>query len=241
MPIYVNDFAFFEDSVFQSEAKAHAEVIKSLAGRARHLYELATGQNPLSGADPPCTPVNPDGELGVNLSGPPWGSAILHPIAWIGGIKADIPNVVGSRPLTSMANADGSVTTGLPPANPTRTIRNWSVRSRRYTPLDVEQGLISPYSRGYLAIRGWASAGTVEARIRVWQTGNDDNKRTDTVEFSSTTEAMRSPTSSPALDLYVDLAADGRNEINVEIRNNDTTDTLHISSIAILQVAKRSH
>lgn len=47
----------------------------SLAGRAVALYELASGKAASEGG---LTPLNPQGRLGVDRSGPPWGDAHRH-------------------------------------------------------------------------------------------------------------------------------------------------------------------
>lgn len=79
------------DSAFKSQAPAYAEVARSLAGRAADLYELATGEPAVAG-ESPLTPTNPQGLIGWDLSGPPWGSALRMPIAWFGGRSADTAN-----------------------------------------------------------------------------------------------------------------------------------------------------
>jgi hypothetical protein len=68
------------DAETRSLAPAVADRLAySIAGRARYLWELARGQNADS-SDTPATPYNPNGDLGVNHSGNPWGCAIRHPM-----------------------------------------------------------------------------------------------------------------------------------------------------------------
>lgn len=64
----------------KSLAPAYAEIAMSLAGRVRYLYELATGTP--AHTDGAATSTNPQGYLGVDRSGPPWGDALMHPL-WI--------------------------------------------------------------------------------------------------------------------------------------------------------------
>lgn len=69
------------DAEVTSWAPARAKRIAySLAGRARYLHELLTGRNAF--ADDGATPLNPQGRIGIDRSGPPWGDAHRHPVWW---------------------------------------------------------------------------------------------------------------------------------------------------------------
>jgi len=76
------------DGAFRGLAPGYAETARSLAGRATELYELAAGVSSATG-EPPVTPLNPQGRVGWDLSGPPWGSALRHNVAWFSGRSAD--------------------------------------------------------------------------------------------------------------------------------------------------------
>lgn len=229
MPAYLGDRLFLDDGAFCGEAKAHATVIRSLAGRTRYLYELVSGTTMLN-SEPLVSPPNPEGEVGINLSGPPWGSALIHPIAWIGGRKDPGTTVMaGPRPLTR----DGI------PALQSWSLGPWIVKSRRYQPLGSasDGGDKAPYSRARLHFRGWASSGTVAGAVSVWSgRKTESNERTGTISYSSTTEAITSSST-----VWIDLDPSGKTKVWITIGNTDATDTLHITSLMAYQAVKRSH
>lgn len=61
-------------------AKAVAEVAQSLAGRPRIAWEMAHGDSAVPG-EAPMAPLNPQGLTGTDWSGPPFGAALLMPVA----------------------------------------------------------------------------------------------------------------------------------------------------------------
>ena len=70
------------DSELEHGKAADAEIPQILAGRARWLYEHATGG--VNGLTPKVT-MNPQGFAGHDHSGPPYGTAFLHPVTAICG------------------------------------------------------------------------------------------------------------------------------------------------------------
>ena len=76
------------DSAVRSEAPAWAETARGLFGRVNEIYELAAGVAATEG-EGALTPPNPQGLVGWDLSGPPWGSALRHSVAWCGGRSPD--------------------------------------------------------------------------------------------------------------------------------------------------------
>lgn len=64
-------------------AGAYHETALSLAGRSKHLWESITGGPSVSG-EVPSVEVNPQGETGYDMSGPPFGAALLLPVWWWG-------------------------------------------------------------------------------------------------------------------------------------------------------------
>lgn len=215
------DNLFLEDDAFRSEAEGRAEVVRSLAGRARVLYELATGSNPFP--DEPAASVrNPQGQLGIDLSGPPWGSALLHPIAWCTGAPST-SNVQGERAVATVAD--------LAP----KVIGPWTVYNRRHDRLPAPA--ISPYARGYLRIRGsLTTAGSATLTIKVAEGLSLDSgfQRSTTQAITSTTDAAFAPS------IYFDLVP-GWNRLWIHLSVGAGDETVRLSSIAIHQVAKRSH
>lgn len=236
MPTKIAENTWLPNTAFRSQAVAHTEVIRSLAGRTRYLYELLTGDAP---SDAPCTPVNPDGDLGINYSGPPWGSAMLTPIAWIDGTK--IPgsaSAIGVRSIVSKLEAGTAVLQqGIAPEGRI-SIDHWHVRARPYAPIDEgKTGRIAPYSRGALLLEGWASAGTVPFTVRV-KNGDGPWLEYSHTGYTSTGPALIELAVS---NIYVPLNPTGTNDITIEVLNDDLVDTLHITAIGIVQRAKRSH
>lgn len=82
----------------QGLAPAYAEIAMSLSGRVRYLYELATGTP--AHTDGAATSTNPQGYLGVDRSGPPWGDALLHPL-WIAEGALSSTDYYGEKPLAT--------------------------------------------------------------------------------------------------------------------------------------------
>lgn len=72
----------------RSLAVGDVRVLKSIAGRIRYLVEMATGRSLVDGEEA-SVPRNPQGLLGVDLSGPPFGPCIPHAVWWFGGMKPD--------------------------------------------------------------------------------------------------------------------------------------------------------
>lgn len=129
------------DTAADSQSPARAEVIRSLAGASAYLHELATGAFE---GDTPCTPPNPQGEVGVDLSGPPWGSAFWHPIATCGGIARATGQWYGNRNVCAPFND-----------TPALVIPYWNFWVRPHADLPQDR---APYSRAYLRCRAYRGA-----------------------------------------------------------------------------------
>ena len=71
---------YLDESATAKHARAISEVAQSLAGRPRIAWELAHGDSAVPG-EAPMAPLNPQGGIGVDLSGPPFGAALLMPVA----------------------------------------------------------------------------------------------------------------------------------------------------------------
>lgn len=232
MPEFIGEDSWLPPAQFRSQAPAHTSVLRSLAGRVRYLYELISGEVPSTAADMPCTPLNPDGEIGINKSGPPWGSALLHPIAWIGGHKTIASSsVIGARALTSIVNADGTVTDGIAPGA-TFSIKDWMVHTRRYAPIPG-----APYSKGQIMVRGYSSAASqVDFRIRARRSGESWITHDDSFAGTAAEDILFD-----VADVHVPFDPLGRQAIDIEVINTDTTQSLNLVCISILQAVKRNH
>lgn len=203
-------------------APGYASILRSQAGRLRYLYELIAGTNPASG-EPACTPTNPQGTLGVDKSGPPWGSAWRHTVWGVGGIK---PVTAGAGQVEGHRNI-GSFFDDEPFIYPI------VVTNRRHDPVNG-----GPYTRLYLSFRGYldaSGAGAVDATVRLRHiAGSDERSRVDVQQFASTNE-----TSFNLSSLWFDVEP-GRNKLEL-IFSSSAARIVHISGLCLDQIVKRTH
>lgn len=165
------------DDAFQSEAPAYAEVARSLAGRAAELYELASG-SPAAAGEGPLTRQNPQGLTGWDLSGPPWGSCILHPVTWFGGVPNDgvgrhAPDITSAWDRWYSANRPALI-----------KLRFWNRAHERLGP-----SAVAPLGRLYWALRSYriAGTGTPTATARTWNPRLGQRRDTgDSATFTTT-------------------------------------------------------
>lgn len=227
-------YYFLPDSAFASEAIGHADVPSSLAGRARVLYELASGENPFPN-EAPGTIKNPQGEIGHDHSGPPWGSAFLHPIATYSGKKDNsgfLQQTVGSQPVVNL-----SASSAAPSLGP------WVIWNRPFADVPVPFGTttanLAPYSRGL--VRGIAhrtSASTVTLTVKLVTLdylGRTLSSMSSNVSISSSTETMFS------IDDAWFVLGPGRNIIRIDFSTGDAAAGISVDAIGVYQTVKRSH
>jgi hypothetical protein len=153
-------------------APAKAQIAASLAGRVRYLYELATGE-PFF-VDGPATPLNPQGALGIDHSGPPWGNAFQHPIWTADGHLGGSADIYGE-----------SVVVSVPSSSTVTIIARFVVRPFQFSPL-------VPYSRARLAAVGRTAGGaavTTSATFAVYD-GVGTNSASRTTTMTSTAGAI---------------------------------------------------
>jgi len=125
------------------------KLAQSIAGRALALYELASGA---PAVDAGLTALNPQGRLGVDRSGPPWGDAHKHPL-------------LSCEYLLATANIAGD-----PKALVDLTVQDqiYQVPMRLYVRPFADSPK-APYSRGLLQIvmeRIGAATSSVEVTVR---------------------------------------------------------------------------
>jgi hypothetical protein len=224
----VGDSIFLKDSEVCSEAAAYARVVRALAGGAAELYELATGK--AAGADGPVTPPNPQGEIGIDLSGPPWGSAVRHPIAWIGG---------GVVPATATAYGMNNILT-VTASNP-GVVGPWMIWNRPFEtlPRDSVTTAIAPYSRGVISLQAYNTAvgnATITMSCTNLAFGDPQDAWQTTFIINAGASVMQNFDNVG----YVPLQP-GWNMLWLRFKTASTTLTSIISSLAICQAAKRSH
>lgn len=204
----------------QSQARTHAPALstiaRSISGRIRYLYELASGA-PAIVDDGIVTPLNPQGRVGVDRSGPPWGDALQHPIWIFEGTPASSA-IYGEKAIASLSVSGAKAS----------VIARMIVRPFQTVPL-------APYSLGELTVYGirTAGAGTATATIKTYAgTMAEDPKRTATLTMTS------SSTMSSA-QVMISLSP-GHTERLIEIEATASV-AFSIVHMAINQVVRRSH
>lgn len=225
MPQRISNTMCLRDAETRTHATMRARVIKALGGRARALYELATGVAAVD-EDGPGTPLNPQGLLGVDLSGPPWGSAPRHCIAWRGGILSTA-GWAGQRHVGSL-QATGAVLTA---DDPVVTIP-WHVWVRPH-----EQGVRVPYSRGYARVSlALDSIGATDVSLTCSADAEVPGRSSpsSTLTVSTTTE-VDYPT-----DSYWALVP-GWNRLLLRLEHDGAGPDVHVLAAYVDQRVKRSH
>jgi hypothetical protein len=190
----------------------------SLAGRGRYLLELLRGDT-AGFVDDGATPLNPQGQRGIDRSGPPWGDAHMHPI-WI-------------TEYTSGTDVEGEV----PTATLTTVGQIASITARFFVrPFYVSP--LAPYSRAYF--RGFGTrltSGTAGATVRVY--GPDGLAGSFTSATLSTTGTAQFGTGAYAAELRP-----GWNErlIQIELTSLSGGATgMDIGPLSLNQVVRRTH
>ena len=206
------------DSEAKSTAPARAKVLQSLAGRVLYLAELLQGQVPVT-LGRQTTPSNPQGRIGVDHSGPPWGSAWRHPLLTFGGCLTDASgNAVGQRVVGRFNASDALI-----------------IPMRLYVrPFAASAG--APYSRGYFSARvaRVSGSGDVDFDIVLRKPGSSAPPMIVSLSVSTTT-----PTHIAPGNVFFALSP-GHNEIEMEFRTDDVTQ-LVVEQFHIYQRVQRSH
>jgi hypothetical protein len=215
MTTRITTHANLRDIDTRSKEQAFASVIKSLAGRLRIAAELVTGR-PIIAGENASIPRNPSGDLGVNMSGPPWGSAFRAPHFGAGGIKPDTANFLGQRVLASVSLDDPE------------TIPLEIVMQPHASYAGAPLSRLRPILRAYTASGGPL---TLVATCRHVSTGAE---RTAALTISSTTEATEEDSS-----LWWDVTP-GPNRLALDLSTTSTT-VIHVVSLSLDVVAKRRY
>lgn len=186
----------------------------SLAGRAVALYELASGKAASEGG---LTPLNPQGRLGVDRSGPPWGDAHRHAL-------------VSCEYLATTANVGGTPRFLV---ELTEINQVYSVPMRIYVRPFADIPL-APYSRGLLQIvlQG-TSAGTSTVEVTV---------RTDDGVTVATHSNLGTSVNILAAAIPIPLSPATVQEPRVEIRlTTAAPNGMRILSVTLSQTQRTSH
>jgi hypothetical protein len=211
------------DAECRSLAPARAKRLAySLSGRARYLVEMLKGEPAVD--DGGATPLNPQGRMGVDRSGPPWGDAHLHPM-WSYGVTA---NYVGALVYPGITGAnrqalyiDGGVGTIR------RIVARFYVR-----PHYVQPG--APYTRAYLRGVGTSDdlVTTSSATIRVYGPDGDSGPSTSATVSTTTSADFSTGAWCPV--------SPGYNERIIEIEQT-STNGIYIGPLSLNQVVRRGH
>ena len=207
------------DSEARSLAPAVADrLAESIVGRARLLWELATGANPVD--DEGGSRLNPQGKRGVDRSGGPWGDAIEHPL-WGYESDASLSAVVYGRvfPWISLTSQGQIARRAV-----TLEVRPFETRDR------------TPYSRGIVTLRALriGGAGTATATIRCYADAALVASTTGALSCTSST-VLTTSTSAPWIGLRP-----GVQTVLIEVELTSTVG-MEIHQASISQVARRSH
>lgn len=205
------------DAEARSMAPARARrLATSIAGRARVLYELALGTPAFD--DGGATPINPQGSLGVDRSGPPWGDAHLHPV-WTYAVTINV--VSNMYPGIRAIEMNGGI------GHIVRLRARWWCRP-------FQTGPSVPYSRAYLRglITRKGVSGTATATVRVYGPSGDSGPSTSTTGSTTSSDALGTAAWTPMLP--------GWNERVIEIEQTSTVGS-YIGPLSLNQIARRTH
>lgn len=217
----------------RSHAPADAETIKSLAGRARWLYEMASGSPGGDAEHAPACPLNPSGRLGHDHSGPPYGSAFQHPLWCYSSVVSGSGYSADNGTTSLWANRaivvyDGS---GAEDIDCNIVARAW-VR-----PFAATED--SPYSRAYPYLTAISVTGTATLTVTTWtQERGYEHRRSDTVVVTDTAHPGQFIT---GLDCYWDVVP-GWNKFYIRLEGDETiSGAITVYGVSANQIVKRSH
>lgn len=198
-----------------AHAGARGEVPLSLAGRDRHLWEMVTGASAVAG-EPAAVPTNPQGLVGIDMSGPPFGPCLLLPVAWWEGSSG-----AGVHPSHAWSAIAG-----------TPAVKRWRVWNRPHMRrLDGD----APLQQLGLLWRGTASAGTSSVfRCSITNLSTGVTRNLDrTINVTSVPTDYTEPTLIP----FTPEA----NDLEISWSRLSGTRTLEVRSLMLAVVVKRRH
>jgi hypothetical protein len=185
-----------------NQSPAVAETARILAGRARWLYEMATGES-ADAAEDPIIPRNPQGLYGVDHSGPPYGVALQHPI------------ISGGSTLSTDLNTSHWLDADKPTVS---TDLSLVYGSTVWVKPHVDG--IGPYTYGFLvlsAIRAGGSTVTITAEAENITSGQGAASATlalSTANLTTDSTLLKVPLRSGFNEIRVALSADGTAYVN---------------------------
>ncbi len=205
------------ESATSVHAGAVHETALSLAGRSRGIWERLTGAPAVAG-EPASIEVNPQGEVGDDMSGPPFGAAPLLPVWWW---AIDSVAVNARWRVNTLRSVDST---------------EKMVRARFWNrPHAVAVDGSAPLDRllfSWRATSDSSSSSTFIAKLR--------NRATRQVHsFSRTIATTNSTTYTETGELIA--VSPGLNDFDVSIVRTAGSASLNIRSLALTVCAKRRH
>jgi len=225
-------YDLIQDATVKSYATAKAEIPRTLTGAARNLYELIAGRSARTG-EPATSGLNPSGDVGVNYSGPPWGSAYRHTIAH-GGCNVDDTDMdtpeygyfVGENAIAILEN--GNSGNGY--------AEKYVISQPVYHRAFQDLGDKSPYARLYLYVKAVAMTGGTTTLQIYDDTENLTEARRAQVSVTTGTRTWYNT------GLWVRASPTGVTQAKITMRViSSSTNAVLIEQWTLDQIAKRSH
>lgn len=226
----LRDAVYSESPVFDDEVSnwtpGDVELAESLFGVPRFLWEMLIGAG-IDGRSP-MAPENPQGRIGFDVSGPPYGCALRHPMTVFGGA------IVGAASDAYDQVGAGEQWLEVTSVKPLRVGGNL-FRNRPHQPYPK-----APYSRGYWLLFAARASGTGTVTLTITTRGSDGPTRSTTITTANDTPTRYGlDADGSAAAFYTPLrSGDTRAQLTIE---SDSADTVEITAVSMNQVAKRIH
>lgn len=201
----------------RNNAPAQSEICQSLAGRARLVWETSHGASAVPD-EPPAITRNPQGTVGVDMSGPPFGPCLLLPVAlWHGKAESGVSR---STPLDAIA---GDVC----------SLPRWRVWNRAHA---TREDGTAPFQQLQLIWRGVCTAGAGVASNFEIVIVNRTRGTTTTI-----TRSINTTTATQYVETVLVPFAPGENDVSISFRRLTSTRVLQVRAITFAVAAKRRH
>lgn len=206
---------YLTESATKAHAGAYSETAQSLVGRPRVAWELAHGGTAVAG-EAPFISANPQGTIGVDMSGPPFGACMLLPVSmWRGRTAQTV------QPIHPWDN----ISSPIPSA-----VSNWVIENRFHA---IREDGNAPLQRLMWSVRADRSGGS-GTTVFGWIIIN----RTNGFNLSGTTNYADSGIVSTNLGLM--NFAPGKNVISVGFYRIGTWNVA-LHSVLCAVAVKRRH
>jgi hypothetical protein len=210
---------YLTDGATRGHAPTYSETAQSLVGRPRVAWELAHGASAVPG-ETPAIPLNPQGQYGVDMSGPPFGPCLLMHVASFG--LTPTGNVIAP---THPWGAIDSVIPRRQGAFPFRFFNRFHA---------IREDGLAPLQRLSVTLRRSATggSGTTELVCRVQSRTTGDDKA---IIVNISTDAAGDVTIAQI------TCAPGINELDITLARLSGTRTVQIHGVMLHVAAKRRH